>query len=77
MARITVSAYIPCYNEKASVVAAVRLNGPFEISWFIGKMLLSIVEAPADVFNQDGAQIVKALVALERRRTGLWEQQRA
>jgi hypothetical protein len=76
MARITVSGYIR-NNDRVSVVAAVRLNRRFEILRFIGKMLLTVAEAPADVFRQDGAKIVKALVALERRRTRLLEQQRA
>src|SRR5260221_3466377 len=38
-----------------------QLNGRFETSRLIGKLLLNVVEAPADFFNQPGAEIVKAL----------------
>jgi len=38
-----------------------KLNGRFETSRLIGKLLLNVVEAPEDFFNQPGAEIVKAL----------------
>jgi hypothetical protein len=39
-----------------------QLKQRFETSRLIGKMLLTVIEAPADFLNQDGAEIVKALV---------------
>ena len=39
-----------------------ELNGRFETSRLIGKMLLTIVEATYDCLSQDGAEIIKALV---------------
>ncbi len=39
-----------------------HLKQRFETSRLIGKMLLTVIEAPADFFNQDGAEVVKALV---------------
>ena len=38
-----------------------KLSGRFETSRLIGKLLLNVVEAPEDFFNQPGAEIVKAL----------------
>jgi P4 family phage/plasmid primase-like protien len=38
-----------------------KLNGRFETSRLIDKLLLNVVEAPEDFFNQPGAEIVKAL----------------
>lgn len=38
-----------------------KLNGRFETSRLIGKLLLNVVEAPEDFFNQPSAEIVKAL----------------
>ena len=39
-----------------------QLKQRFKTSRLIGKMLLTVIEAPADFLNQDGAEIVKALV---------------
>src|SRR5260221_7472964 len=38
-----------------------RLNERFETSRLVGKLLLNVVEAPEDFFNQPGAEVVKAL----------------
>jgi P4 family phage/plasmid primase-like protien len=38
-----------------------KLNGRFETARLIGKLLLNVVEAPEDFFNQPGAEIVKSL----------------
>ena len=39
-----------------------QLTGRFETSRLVGKLLLNVVEATANYFNREGAEVVKALV---------------
>jgi P4 family phage/plasmid primase-like protien len=63
-------------RDNVAQLRVEKLNGRFETARLVGKLLLNVVEATADYLNQNGAEVVKALVGhdpMEGEKKGLQE----
>ena len=63
-------------RDNVTQLRVEKLNGRFETARLVGKLLLNVVEATADYLNQDGAEVIKALVGhdpMEGEKKGLQE----